>query len=307
MRPGPVRLRAERGVRQLHEEPRGARVLEHGAVQREQDDVGGGDVERDAEQALEAHVRLPDEPLDPVALVGDAERVRDQPAQVRVREEGEADRRQDPPDRAARRLQHEQHGHHAGGHVEPFGCRRAAEQVVGRHRRVPDGDERQQPERPVEHRGPLRRVLGGARAPARAEHEERQQQRDGEERRPVLLRVDRVEDPVDGEQRQPGAEDRHDHRRGARQPAAGALGLELLEQPLLGPRIRGRLDGRGHRSTASRRCTAPPPHSATRRPPATSVRRPVAVAASAIPSKRAGRAGRSVHQPPRRSRAPSIS
>jgi hypothetical protein len=91
-RPGPAA--PERRVGELHEEPRRARVLEHGAVEGEQDDVRRRDVERDTEEPLEAHVGHPHEAVDAVALVRDPERVGDQPAEVCVGQKGEADRGQ---------------------------------------------------------------------------------------------------------------------------------------------------------------------------------------------------------------------
>ena len=304
--PGPRAAAAERGVRELHEEARRAGVLEHRAVQREQDDVGRRDVERDAEYPLEPHERLPDQAVEAVALVGDAERVRDQPAEVGVREEPDADRRQDPPDRAAGGLEHEHHRDHAGEDVERLRVRRAPEQLVRCHDGVAGRDQREDPERPVQRRRALGGMLGAVRLAARAEHEERQQQYDRKERRPVLLGGDRVQHPVHREQRQPGGQDVDDGGAEARQLAARALSLELFEQPLLGRRVERGCGGRGHPSTARRRWTSPP-YSGTRSPPATSVRRPTCVAASDMCSNRAGRAGRSVQRPPRRSRTPSIS
>jgi hypothetical protein len=56
-------------------------------------------------------------------------------------------------------------------------------------------------------------VLGAALAPVRAEDQEGEQQGDGQERGPVALRRDRVEDPVDREQDEARAE-HVDHRVG---------------------------------------------------------------------------------------------
>ena len=122
----------ERGVGELDEEARGARVLEHRAVDREQHDVGRGDVERDAEHPLQAHVALADDAVDAVALVGEPERVGDQPAEVGVGDEREHDRGQHPADRAARRLEDQQHRRDAEDDVERLGRGGAAEQLVGR-------------------------------------------------------------------------------------------------------------------------------------------------------------------------------
>jgi hypothetical protein len=99
-------------------------------------------------------------------------------------------------------------------------------------------------------------MLGPGRAAVRAEDEERQQQGDGDEGGPVLLRRDRVEDPVDGEQHESGADHVDDGGRERVQLAARALGFELLEQALLGLRIRDRRAR--HHSTPSVRWTSPP-------------------------------------------------
>jgi hypothetical protein len=118
---GPGARAAERRVGELDEEPRGTAELEHRAVDREQHDVGGGDVERHAEEALEPHVALADDAVEAVALVLYAERLRDQAAEVRVGDEREHDLGQDPADRAAGRLEHEEHRHDARDHVERLG------------------------------------------------------------------------------------------------------------------------------------------------------------------------------------------
>jgi hypothetical protein len=170
--------------------------------------------------------------------VGDAGRVRQQPAEIGVRDERQADRRQDPPHRPARRLEHERHGHDAEQDIRGLGDRRAAEDLVGAHRGVADGHEGQRGERPVQRGRVLVRVLAAARAGA--EDREGERQHDGEERRAVRRRVERVERPVDGEERQPGAAGVHERTGGPVQFPAGALGLVLLEQPLVRRRLAGR-------------------------------------------------------------------
>ena len=67
--PGARARAPHRRHRPVDEERAGAGVLEHRAVDREQDDVGRGDVERHAEDALERHVERADQPLDAVAAV----------------------------------------------------------------------------------------------------------------------------------------------------------------------------------------------------------------------------------------------
>ena len=60
---------AQRRARPVQEERAGAGMLEHGAEDREQDDVGGRHIQRHAEHALERHVERADEPVEPVAAV----------------------------------------------------------------------------------------------------------------------------------------------------------------------------------------------------------------------------------------------
>ena len=87
----------------------GAAQLEHRAVDREQDDVGRGDVERHAEDALERHVERPDQPIDAVAAVredAEADVVEDRTEQRVEQERGGGDR-QDPADGAACRFEHQ--------------------------------------------------------------------------------------------------------------------------------------------------------------------------------------------------------
>ena len=245
VRPGPVRRAAEGGERDLDEEARGAGELEHGAVDREQHDVGRGDVERDPEDALQAHVALADDAVDPVALVADLQRVGDQPAEEGVEQEGDADRRQRPARRAACGLEHDDDRAGAEDDVERRRLRGAADELVAGHDGVADRGDGERADDPVARARPF-----GA-----AEDDEGQQQRDGQERGPVDLRGERPEDPEDREQRQPGAEHGDEARGEAGQVAAGALGLELVEEVIAGL---GRVAWRafGHvPSTSSRRCT----------------------------------------------------
>ena len=110
-------------------------------------------------------------------------------------------------------------------HVERLGPRGAAHELVGGHDRV--ADRRRRASAATIQSARLRLL-------AAAEDDEREQQRDGQERGPVDLRGERLEDPEDREQRQAGAEHGDEPRREALELAAGALGLELVED-LVGP------------------------------------------------------------------------
>ena len=55
--------------RPVDEERAGARRFEHRAVDREQDDVGGRDVERHAEDPFERHVERADQPIERIAAM----------------------------------------------------------------------------------------------------------------------------------------------------------------------------------------------------------------------------------------------
>ncbi len=96
----------EGGEAQIHEEPTGPGVLEDRAVDGEEHDVGGGDVERHPVDALRPHVELGHQTLGAVAAVGDRP-VGQVPAVVGVAEEAEADQREDGPHGPAGRLEHQ--------------------------------------------------------------------------------------------------------------------------------------------------------------------------------------------------------
>ena len=98
VRPGRRPRAAERREADVEEELAGAGVLEHGAVDREQDDVGRRDVERDAEDALGAHDERRRQPRQVVAAVADEPAVRDEVAVHGVGDEQHAHDRQDRPD-----------------------------------------------------------------------------------------------------------------------------------------------------------------------------------------------------------------
>ena len=283
---GPAGPRAgapERREAHVDEELPRARVLQHGPVDREQHDVGGGHVERHAEDALEPHVGLAHEAVQAVAPVAHLPARRDLAAEVGVGQEQQADGRQDPADRAARGLQHEQDGGHAEDQVERVGLDRAAHELVEDDERVAQGHDGQHREQPVGDAGALagrRLALGalGGLAPS-AVDQERHGQGHGQEGRAVDLGGQRVEDPVEGVQRQPDAGGRDQEPRDAREPPSRALALEVLGQ-LVGadldrePCSRSSLHGQRPGGARARR------RAARAGRPTTSVRRPVLVAIS---------------------------
>ena len=128
------------------------------------------------------------------------------------------------------------------------GLRGAADELVADHDGVADRRDRER----ATTQSLAARPLGAA------EDDEGQQQRDRQERGPVDLRGERPEDPEDREQREPGAEHRDELRREAVEVAAGALGLELVEE-VIGRLGRVACRAFGHvPSTAIRRCTRVP-------------------------------------------------
>ena len=103
---------AHRRHRPVDEEAAGAGALEDRTVDREQDDVGRGDIERHAEDALERHVERADETVELVAAMGDerqTDAIEGRPSPA-VEDEANRRRRQDPANRSACGLEHEQNG-----------------------------------------------------------------------------------------------------------------------------------------------------------------------------------------------------
>ena len=72
VRPGPAPLpdRPLSGHRPIQEKAPRAGKLQHSPVDREQHDVGGGDIERHAEDALQRHVERSDQPVERIAPMG---------------------------------------------------------------------------------------------------------------------------------------------------------------------------------------------------------------------------------------------
>jgi hypothetical protein len=110
---GPARRRgrgvlAEQGKRPFDKEPPCPAPVEYRAIDGEEDDEGRRDIQRRGEYTLEGQEVLPDDAVHREAAV--LEHFRDQPAgaDIAIDEENERDGRQDPANRAARRLEHQQ-------------------------------------------------------------------------------------------------------------------------------------------------------------------------------------------------------
>ena len=233
VRPGPAPRLPERGERQVDEEPGGAGRGEHRAVDREQDDVGGGHLHRHAEHALGAHDVVPDE-----ARPAEGRR-RERAGEVRaeggVGEEADHHERHHQADRAPRRLQHQHDRERAHHHVEVGGHHGAAEERVPVRHDVGERHDRHHGEQPVQQVRVVRVAVGAGplRAAPAAVDQERHRQPDPQERRQVLLRRHRVEHPPQAVQRQARADHLHDPQRPAGQVPRRLLGLVLGEQGLL--------------------------------------------------------------------------
>ena len=180
----------------LDEEPAGAHPLQDRAVDREQHDVGRGDVERDTEEAAGLVVEAVDDLLEVETDVRDRPADRQVAAVVGVGEEQDADHRQHqarwyggPPrapaaaGRPATTSRVQQRALAVEEALEP-----AADAALReRQHRVEPDDQRQRGERPVDEPGSSRssRSTGGAGPGAVADEDQRQ--RDGEEEDQVVL------------------------------------------------------------------------------------------------------------------------
>ena len=162
VRPGAARRPPERGERDVDEELARARVLEHRAVDREQHDVGRGDVERHPEQPLGAHVEVGDDAVDVVAR---GARATSRPAGSRRsrRRRGSRGRSRAGSRPRSRRVASSTSSRQpsAHRHVEHRGLDGAPDEVVEAHQRVGAHHEGEPGEDPVEHRP-------GCRAPSPA-------------------------------------------------------------------------------------------------------------------------------------------
>ena len=209
MRPGAERERRNAAKLMSRKNWPGAGVLEHGAVDREQDDVGRRDVERDAEDPLRAHDEGGREPRQVVAAVADEPAVRDEVAVHRVGDEQHAHHRQDRPDGAPGRDQHQRDEQHPADDVDDERREAAGDVGVEAREQRPDRDEqRRAGEPPVEQRRTLGRCAAQHLQRRPVEHE-RHRQHDREEDDAVLQgrhRGEHVPDRVERQQDRDGAD-----------------------------------------------------------------------------------------------------
>ena len=240
---GAGRLAAHRREREVDIELAGARVLQEGAVDREQDDQRRGDVDGDAEDALERHVQDADQAADLVALV--RPRRRQVRAGERVGDEAERDHRHDPAARPAHRLEDEDDQADAEDDVPVVRRGVAVGEVVAAEDRVDDDRHRQRRRQPVPPHDAV------AKAPRDRKDQEAQEEDEGDVDRPQhLRRHDRV-GAVEMERRHHEGDEANE----AAEPALQLVGRAFFFlDVLLGTQQRlcaddGRL-GRGHVAAA---------------------------------------------------------
>src|SRR5262249_4114795 len=135
-------LAAGHREREVDEELSRAGVGEDRAVDGEEDDEGGRDVEGGAEDALQRHVELPHQSLHVVSAV--RERRGDPRAGEGVDDEGRHHPGQDQPRGAAYPLQDEQDEDHAKDEVEPGGLDRPLDELVEVGQEISDGGDAEQ-------------------------------------------------------------------------------------------------------------------------------------------------------------------
>ena len=121
-------------------------------------------------------------------------------AVVTVEQEGDGGDRQEPADRAAGRLEHQQRGHRAEQDVEPARGRGAVDELVEVDDWPGQDQHRDGGQRPVDRRHP-----GAPGGDGRVEHEN-EDQRDQQEADPIDLRLDDAHHPVECVERQPGGQ-----------------------------------------------------------------------------------------------------
>ena len=125
-------------------------MLQHRAEDGEQDDVGGGHVEGDAEDPFERHVECAHDPGKIVAAVSKQPKSNElqQPAVVAVRQKDERRHRQDPPYRPPGRLEHKKRYHGAEREIRYRGCGRSVHELIevdDRPRQRRDGERGEYP------------------------------------------------------------------------------------------------------------------------------------------------------------------
>jgi hypothetical protein len=209
-------LAAEEREGEVEEELARAGVLQESAVNGEEDDERGRDVDRDAEDAFERHVHVADEARDVVAAMRPRRR---QPRADEGVEQEDADHDgHDPAGAAARRLDHERDQHDPEDHVPGRRVHVAVGEGVALPHHVDDGGHRDQRERRIP---PLQPV---AKALRRREQHVAEEEDDADVHFAQQVGAD---DAVGGVEVEGGARDR-DRREEEREPAAIAVEAAFL-------------------------------------------------------------------------------
>jgi len=211
--------------RPFDEEGAGTARVQQRTVDREQDDVGCGDVERHAEDSFERHVERADQSCRTVSAMRD--QVEPDPVQQRagprVQQECERGCRQHPPDRAAGRFEHEPDGDGSENQIDGGRLGRAIDELPEIDQGPDESDRRESDENPIGERHAIRR----AQTRGRRIQQERQNQRNEKEGDPVDLRLDDEEDPVDRVRRKTGGRQRRDSTcKAGRRPHGGSIRLD---------------------------------------------------------------------------------
>jgi hypothetical protein len=173
-------------------------VLENGAVDGEDNDVGCRHLERHAKDPVECHVERADEPVSVVASMRDRPETDqiEQWAEVRVQDEQGRGYRQHPSSRASGRLENEQNRHDAEAKIDRAG-RRGPVREGGMVDEWPaERDDRESREGEVESR--VARGSGECLSTLlrQSSSEEHDHQREEQEARPIDLRFDDRDDPI---------------------------------------------------------------------------------------------------------------
>ena len=119
---------ADRAHGDVGEQADHAGALEEGAEQNEQEDVGGGHVDRDAVDALGAEEHLVDDLIEFVAAR--VERARQKLSEQAVAQEDRADDGQDRTHHAAAGLEHQQHDDDADHDIDGVGIAGAQDELL---------------------------------------------------------------------------------------------------------------------------------------------------------------------------------
>ena len=138
--PGAVRLAAHQGEREVDEEFSGAGMQQERAIDREQDDQRGGDVDRDTENTFQRDEEMADQPRQVVAAMGPGRR--QMRSQHRIGNEEQRHHGHDRPGGAARRLQQQHDEDDADDHVPAVGRGGAVGKILAAPQRIDDGRDR---------------------------------------------------------------------------------------------------------------------------------------------------------------------